>query len=416
MTSSSTAEASNSTIRRRTKLGLVLEFACVFLLGLISASLYSNRGNRDSSVKNVANEFEMDAESILDNVEGIQDGLSTYEPLLARSRGIKDCLNDKKYSKTTAKTAFEMPFAALFQDTKGEKKFEASGLIKVDNQYYAVCDNSWAISKFDASLTPFDSKNIQIGNPNRESDDSGYEAIIHHNQTFYVVRESVKYQDSRHSNSTCYHAVIEELTIFDDESDYNIEKQCRCEFRFEGDSKGFEGAIGMPGTDGEFYILGLCEGNHCSESKKFDKGNGQMVLMKKNATTTSSNENCIWETVKVISIPKTADFRDYSDVEVTSSGKTVITTQEDSAFWIGQLGGVENGMIDPDKLKFDEDVSTIYSFPKSDECHSVYCNVEGVTFINDNMIMAVSDKMKSKGKQPFWCLEKDQSIHAFVLP
>lgn len=73
----------------------------------------------------------MDAASILDNVEGIQDGLSTYEPLLARSRGIKDCLNDKKYSKTTAKTAFEMPFAALFQDTKGEKKFEASGLIKV---------------------------------------------------------------------------------------------------------------------------------------------------------------------------------------------------------------------------------------------------------------------------------------------
>lgn len=57
MTSSSTAEASNSTIRRRTRLGLVLEFACVFLLGLISASLYSNRGNRDSSVKNVANEL-----------------------------------------------------------------------------------------------------------------------------------------------------------------------------------------------------------------------------------------------------------------------------------------------------------------------------------------------------------------------
>ena len=32
-----------------------------------------------------------------------------------------------------------------------------------------------------------------------------------------------------------------------------------------GDSKGFEGATSLRGTDGVLYVLGLCEGNHCAE-------------------------------------------------------------------------------------------------------------------------------------------------------
>jgi len=31
-------------------------------------------------------------------------------------------------------------------------------------------------------------------------------------------------------------------------------------------------------------------------------------------------------------------------------------------------------------------------------------------------LVGVSDKMKGKGKQPFTCLEKDQSFHLFQLP
>lgn len=32
------------------------------------------------------------------------------------------------------------------------------------------------------------------------------------------------------------------------------------------------------------------------------------------------------------------------------------------------------------------------------------------------MLVAVSDKMKSKGRQPAACQEKDQSVHLFTLP
>ena len=32
------------------------------------------------------------------------------------------------------------------------------------------------------------------------------------------------------------------------------------------------------------------------------------------------------------------------------------------------------------------------------------------------VLVAVSDKMKGKGKQPYTCLEKDQSFHLFAIP
>lgn len=47
------------------------------------------------------------------------------------------CARDQTYSTNTVKTAFELPFAALFKDTKGEKKFEASSLIKVRFRFFA---------------------------------------------------------------------------------------------------------------------------------------------------------------------------------------------------------------------------------------------------------------------------------------
>jgi hypothetical protein len=40
--------------------------------------------------------------------------------------------------------------------------------------------------------------------------------------------------------------------------------------------------------------------------------------------------------------------------------------------------------------------------------------VEGIHWINDNMLIAVSDKMKSR--QDFRCFDKDQSVHVFTLP
>ena len=134
----------------------------------------------------------------------------------------------KDYAKLTAKTAYEISFAALFQDTKGETRFEASSIFKhTDGYYYAVCDNSWAISKFSYELAPFSQDNIMLGNPKREEEESGYETIFANGDTFYAIRESVDFGDGE------FHAIIEELSLGED--DYVVKAQCRTKFTFDGD-------------------------------------------------------------------------------------------------------------------------------------------------------------------------------------
>ena len=66
--------------------------------------------------------------------------------------------------------------------------------------------------------------------------------------------------------------------------------------------------------------------------------------------------------------------------------------------------------------RFDQSAGKVLQFPKSEECHTVYCNIEGIHWINEEMLLGVSDEMKGRGKQDYRCFEKDQAIHAFVLP
>jgi len=315
--------------------------------------------------------------------------------------------DDGGYSKRTLQKAYELPFVSLFRDTKGMKKHEASSVIVVGDYAYAVCDNSWAISRFDARLQPFSDANVQVGDPAREDEDSGFEALFHVNDSFYAVRESVKHEDKT------YHAIIEELSL--DESDYSIVEACPCEFEFEGDSKGFEGAIAIQDLSNELVVLGLCEGNYCSEERKFEKGNGRLVAMRR---VTLDDGSCQWATIRTIKIPESADFRDYSAITMDATGRVAISSQEESQLWVGSMTGLNevNGLWDVDSMEFDQSHGKIYDFPKNDNCQTIYCNIEGVHWLNPDMIIAVSDKMKSRGKQDYRCFDKDQSVHVFVLP
>jgi hypothetical protein len=317
---------------------------------------------------------------------------------------------DGKYSKRTLQLAYELPFASLFRDNQGQRKYEASSVVLVDGNAYAVCDSSWAISKFGSQLTPFAEGNVQIGDVDREDEDSGYEALFYESGTFYVVRESVQHGDKT------YHAIIEELEMGPE--DYTVTDACSTEFEFEGDSKGFEGAIALRDMNNELVVLGLCEGNHCSEERKNEVGNGRLVAMvKREKKKEDGTTSCEWKTLRAVHVPSSAYFRDYSAITMSPSGKVGITSQEDSQFWIGQLLGQQpDGRWDIGAITFDEDVGTVLDFPKDHSCETIYCNIEGVHWINDDMIIAVSDKMKGRGKQDFRCFDKDQSVHVFVLP
>jgi hypothetical protein len=310
-----------------------------------------------------------------------------------QKEAIESC-QDGNYQKRTLKLAYELPFAAMFRDAKGQKIFEASSVTLFDGMAYAVCDSSWAVSMFNPYLEPFGEGNYQVGDPNRESEDSGYEAIFYDNTTFYVVRESIV--DSFQN----YHAMIEQLSLNpeSDHDSYEVVSTCPSEFEFDGDSKGFEGATPIHDLQGDLVVLGLCEANHCSESKKLRqaKGNGRLVAMK---LETLSDGSCQWTTIRQIDIPKSAYFGDYSAISMDDEGRVAIASQEDSQIWVGHLEGIQpNGLWDIDAMEFRQLDGKVYDFPKNDACQTIYCNIEGIHWLNEDTILAVSDKMKGKGK------------------
>jgi hypothetical protein len=149
-------------------------------------------------------------------------GSTSSSELMSASDNI--CKNPD-YSKTTLKTAYEGSFIALMKDTKHQKKFEASDVIRVDDYFYAICDNSWAIERITDHLTPYSSNNVQVGDPEREKDDSGYEAIFHDDASgiFYVVRESVEMKGPNKENE--FHALV--LALIHDVLVLLINVNCR---------------------------------------------------------------------------------------------------------------------------------------------------------------------------------------------
>jgi hypothetical protein len=168
------------------------------------------------------------------------------------------------------------------------------------------------------------------------------------------------------------------------------------ELRFEGRSKGIEGAISVHDLNNELVILALCEANYCLLERKSEAGNGRIVAMYRQEF---EDGTCEWSTIREIHIPKSANFRDYSAITMDPNGRVAIASQEDSRLWVGHLlGQEEGGLWDVYSIEFDWEVGKVYDFPRNDRCEKIYCKIEGVHWLDDKMIIAVLDKMK-KGKE-----------------
>jgi hypothetical protein len=82
-----------------------------------------------------------------------------------------------------------------------------------------------------------------------------------------------------------------------------------------------------------------------------------------------------------------------------------ITSQEDAAVWVGSF--------DFDAMDFSSK-GKVFHFPRDEHCGKVYCNVEGVQWIDSQRLVLASDK--SKATQPHSCMHKDQSVAIMALP
>mmetsp|Transcript_15477 Transcript_15477/g.12759 ORF Transcript_15477/g.12759 Transcript_15477/m.12759 type:complete len:271 (-) Transcript_15477:275-1087(-) len=234
--------------------------------------------------------------------------------------------------------------------------------------------------------------------------ESSYEAIMYSydTKTFLMIRETVPNEGEK----TFSPSVVEARVGVES---YDILSECSVDFDFDSENKGFEGGLYFS-MKGERYLLGLCEGNGCESGKKGqDPGNGMAILTKRSV---DKKGKCVWEFVKKLTVPPEADFVDYSDMAVynpdheASGALTVgIVSQESSAIWIGQL--------DTDAWEF-VGPGTVMHFPRNDNCEIIYCNIEGISFLDEYQIITTTDR--SKATQDYMCVDNDQSVQTFLLP
>lgn len=305
------------------------------------------------------------------------------------------------FRKKTLKVLAEKPFALLFGSKLRRYEASALSLDKETDKAYVLFDNSYAVAQMhDATTGRFDKAELHDWD-GKESEESDFE-FLGYNATdgkFVAGREAVEDLDRKGR----FHAEMWETKLGEDGLETGM--MCKSEFGFESGNKGFEGGIVIEDGMGGSYLLGVCEGNFCAGGKRGkEAGNGRIVVMRK----VVKGEECVYETVEIIKMPREAYFQDYSDLDIRD-GRIVITSQENSAIFVGTIS-VQDGKVELGKG------GKVYDFPRGDNCEIKYCNIEGVAFVGERMLLTVSDAMKGSGRQDYRCLEKDQSIHLFEIP
>jgi hypothetical protein len=324
-------------------------------------------------------------------------------------RSSKEVCRDPNYSHTTLKIAHEMPVVALLGRAEGAA-FEASCVKRVGDFFYVVSDDSPDLGKIAVDLQYSDPDNTLIrrvssGKDEIETTEGGYEAFFHDPTTgaFYGVVEAVSLGEPDK-----FHSVIDQLNIDPVKNTYVKTASCASDYEFSSSNKGFEGALYVQRKEGA-YLIGLCEGNFCEGGVKGrTPGNGRLVVLKleQNVEIHGKKYSCVWKTVKVVTLPKAVNFVDYSAIALNGN-RVAISSQENAQVYIGSM--------DLESFEVSSDGIT-YNFPRNDNCEIVYCSVEGLEWLGDNMLVAASDQMKDGGRQPFRCLAHDQAVHVFVIP
>lgn len=297
--------------------------------------------------------------------------------------------SDDRLGRLSAPLAEEKLYK-LFKGYDSSSSFEASGVYALGDYFYVAFDNLQKLGKVHTTLPQNSSKNSLSSG---KTSSSGYEGITYDDYStpnFYVVTEGETHNGD-------YAGSIRQYS-----SSLSYQSAMWADFSFVSANKGFEGLTWLR-RGGEDYLLALCEGNFCQSDEEADRGNGRLEVLKQ----TSSG----WAWVAEIIIPATADFLDYSDVDLDGP-RLVIVSQKSSALWMGELSATSWEILGE---------GAAYDLPRGDSSGTVgageellYCNLEGVSWVSPSRVVLVSDMAKSG--DPASCVYKDQSIHVFDLP
>ena len=286
--------------------------------------------------------------------------------------------NDIKTSELIVQS--EAKLAKLLQGQSENDKHEASGVLFLDNNIFVVFDNYSLIARINIEVNK-----AKLLGENKKG--VGYEGITYDNinDRFYLIEESL-------DNKGLLNARLRSVN-----KDFDLDFKKWLKYNFQSDNKGFEGLTVVAKND-ETYVLALCEGNDC-DSGEISKihGAGRIKVFETKGKK--------WKYIASIKLPPSIQFKDYSGIDINEKNILAITSQESSAVWTGELN--------VDKWRI-EDLGHVYEFPKDKNGNKIYCNIEGVSWIENDRLVVVSDARKQKD-QPKECLEKDQSIHIISI-
>jgi hypothetical protein len=277
----------------------------------------------------------------------------------------------------------EAKLASLLAGAGGDR-LEASGVLAADGRCYVIFDNAPDIARVQATLSSAAGSGL-IRQPRGRR--AGFEDIAHDPAVgrFYVLIEA-------RARGRGFMAEVQE---YDERFGYL--GRSWLEFPLEGSNKGLEGLSCVRRQD-RTYLLGLCEGNRCRDGEEGRRpGGGRVQVFERGRRH--------WERVATVRLPATLGFEDFSSLAVAGD-RLAVLSQASSALWVGRLR--------PSSWEVAGD-GAVWAFPPGPDGRTVYCNVEGVSWLSADTVVVVSDRAKRNG-QDERCRAKDQSIHVFTIP
>jgi hypothetical protein len=286
------------------------------------------------------------------------------------------------------------PTLELIQETKlwrllpgcdAGSRLEASGVFAHEGHVHVIFDNMPAIAILDANLatTP---DNRLVG---RSEGIRGFEDITYndHIQRYYTLVEALPHPAGG------FRPQIEEYS-----DGFDFLETCWVDLTFERENKGLEGIVYLHRGDRD-VVLGLCEGNLCQGGKEGRQlGGGRIHVLEQ--------QDKVWKNVATIALPASLAFEDYASIALRGE-RLAVVSQSSSELWVGELH--------PHKWEVVGEGS-VYRFPRRKKKDRVkYCTVEGISWLDDTTLVAVSDRMKVGMHHPK-CAKHDQSIHVFRMP
>jgi len=158
---------------------------------------------------------------------------------------------------------------------------------------------------------------------------------------------------------------------------------------FKNEKKGFEGLAHVRRSDSE-YLFALCE-DHFGSGAKWAGGRIDVF-------TRAADGG--WDASHRIRLPKSAELEDHAAMAYRD-GRLAVVSQASARLWTARVDMTARAVVPGS--------DAVYRFPNKS-----YGNVEGIAWLSEDTLVAVSDKRKAR--QPKRCAAKDQSIHVFRIP